>query len=101
LKPDLHVEALELCRSPPMRGRGLKPVNLAVELAGRLSPPMRGRGLKQSRLFPTAHSIRVAPHAGAWIETCYPSLVDPHGNVAPHAGAWIETPLRTISPSIS
>ena len=34
----------------------------------------------------------VAPHAGAWIETCRnavtSSMVRP---VAPHAGAWIET----------
>ena len=55
----------------------------------------------------------VAPHTGAWIETCLeytksrPSLVAPHtgawietlpgdclgidGTVAPHTGAWIET----------
>ena len=34
----------------------------------------------------------VAPHAGAWIETC-PSMIRAAApaSVAPHAGAWIET----------
>ncbi len=37
------------------------------------------------------HILRVAPHAGAWIET--PSRIRPGRwrAVAPHAGAWIET----------
>jgi hypothetical protein len=34
----------------------------------------------------------VAPHAGAWIETCGRSGAVRAGGVAPHAGAWIETP---------
>ena len=36
--------------------------------------------------------FRVAPHAGAWIETTYDSGLGPGVyRVAPHAGAWIET----------
>ena len=34
---------------------------------------------------------RVAPHAGAWIETDGVSIAILRGLVAPHAGAWIET----------
>ena len=33
----------------------------------------------------------VAPHAGAWIETCAPAWGLRSTTVAPHAGAWIET----------
>ncbi len=55
------------------------------------SRPTRARGLKPEtkRIYKKKH--KVAPHAGAWIETgeglkiCKPSWV------APHAGAWIET----------
>ena len=36
---------------------------------------------------------RVAPHAGAWIETlCALFVFECIAPVAPHAGAWIETP---------
>ncbi len=34
---------------------------------------------------------RVAPHAGAWIETLKTAQILPRSKVAPHAGAWIET----------
>ena len=37
------------------------------------------------------HWYRVAPHAGAWIETRFESFNAAVGDVAPHAGAWIET----------
>ena len=33
----------------------------------------------------------VAPHVGAWIETSYSDLFDLIKDVAPHVGAWIET----------
>ena len=33
------------------------------------SPPMRGRGLKPSTRLTVALCAVVAPHAGAWIET--------------------------------
>jgi len=35
--------------------------------------------------------VYVAPHAGAWIETCYILRQMHQRKVAPHAGAWIET----------
>ena len=34
-----------------------------------MSPPMRGRGLKREGCPGPRGSPRVAPHAGAWIET--------------------------------
>ncbi len=56
------------------------------------SPPMRGRGLKQSGERQRRKIDRVAPHAGAWIETTPFAWFRMPGDVAPHAGAWIETP---------
>ena len=41
---------------------------------------------KQVRL-----SLWVAPHAGAWIETCRDCDNSRLYTVAPHAGAWIKT----------
>ena len=83
-----------------------------------MSRPTRARGLKHGlfSLFPPA--IRVAPHAGAWIETCpqHRPLPEPPSRptrarglkhrrvarcrahvVAPHAGAWIETVMDVSS----
>ena len=64
----------------------------AMEWEGKVktSPPMRGRGLKQ-REKAGLSGVRVAPYAGAWIETG-PHLPHPWPDcVAPYAGAWIET----------
>ena len=74
---------------------------------------MRGRGLKQNWCYGEIRKNKVAPHAGAWIETMYENAMDleeesplmrgrglkqlvfgdipPAYHVAPHAGAWIET----------
>ena len=71
------------------------------------------RGLKHILVCVITNPYRVAPHAGAWIETAFPpDLWVRHGShptrvrglklldrirkpyfadVAPHAGAWIET----------
>src|SRR5690606_31950158 len=39
--------------------------------------------------------LRVAPHAGAWIETSRRGRASVRSyGVAPHAGAWIETVVR-------
>ena len=39
-------------------------------------------------------SAKVAPHAGAWIETLNGQpMITMKPKVAPHAGAWIETRL--------
>ena len=40
-------------------------------------------------------AVTVAPHAGAWIETCSTMSRSLASTVAPHAGAWIETRWAT------
>ena len=57
------------------------------------SPPVRGRGLKPKDKLADERAEKVAPRAGAWIETylIVPSLPLHRGCVAPRAGAWIET----------
>ena len=59
---------------------------------------MRGRGLKRFYVCQPGPLARVAPHAGAWIETHQADFIVGHGDVAPHAGAWIETPRVCIWP---
>ena len=54
---------------------------------------MRVRGLKQDGMIESQAIAYVAPHAGAWIETCDLLKFVRLDVVAPHAGAWIETPL--------
>jgi hypothetical protein len=48
----------------------------------------RARGLKLHRLRLLIHPVLVAPHAGAWIETC---SFSPRSRA--NRGAWIETLL--------
>ncbi len=55
------------------------------------SLPMRERGLKHPGDAATPAYLRVAPHAGAWIETIAGLIEGLLAGVAPHAGAWIET----------
>ena len=57
---------------------------------------MRVRGLKLEVSNVGKLITKVAPHAGAWIETRYKNLCDRESAVAPHAGAWIETPVRRL-----
>ena len=53
---------------------------------------MRVRGLKPRLIILNLTLLRVAPHAGAWIETYIVVLIQSYFmSVAPHAGAWIET----------
>ena len=52
---------------------------------------MRGRGLKLVFKGRLKSDAQVAPHAGAWIETCVAPASFKLPEVAPHAGAWIET----------
>jgi len=42
-------------------------------------------------VFSRRGTVPVAPHAGAWIETCIREHSTIPQIVAPHAGAWIET----------
>ncbi len=77
--------------SRPTRARGLKRQSRQVCADQVLSRPTRARGLKQPPLPPPMSSARVAPHAGAWIETYDGLKLIFDYLVAPHAGAWIET----------
>ena len=52
---------------------------------------MRERGLKQEPLHHQTRYLRVAPHAGAWVETGTAEKSGALIAVAPHAGAWVET----------
>ncbi len=78
-----------------------------------MSRPSRARGLKLAKVKPSSRPIKVAPFAGAWIETSKSYVINiiatsrpsrarglKHLNiagvsvpvdVAPFAGAWIET----------
>ena len=69
----------------------MKREHIQIPLHLRPSPPTRGRGLKLTAQNPEQVDSYVAPHAGAWIETRYPSDHHTPPHVAPHAGAWIET----------
>ena len=57
----------------------------------RRSPPVRGRGLKPLDGKHSQPSPKVAPRAGARIETTVAEALDEYDVVAPRAGARIET----------
>ena len=59
------------------------------------SPPARGRGLKPLRADRIARAYRVASRAGAWIETPPAACACRWARVASRAGAWIETICST------
>src|SRR4051794_6820037 len=69
LKPGLTWTAEAERRSPPVRGRGLKQRGGRDGATVLVSPPVRGRGLKRRNPETRDHCARVAPRAGAWIET--------------------------------
>ena len=52
-----------------MRARGLKPLLCLAKVYIDLSRPMRARGLKLQGYVVNLLKVKVAPHAGAWIET--------------------------------
>ena len=72
MKPFISVAETVLGKSPPARGRGLKPITWT--------------GWRGSF---------VAPRAGAWIETTFDAEAALDLLVAPRAGAWIETRYQT------
>ena len=57
-------------RSLLTRGRGLKLACLCLGFRQEKSPLTQGRGLKPKRSKAHQSDEKVAPHAGAWIETC-------------------------------
>jgi len=69
LKLHLRLRRLWILWSRPTRARGLK---LAYQLnvwSQNRSRPTRARGLKHLLLNVFLALLKVAPHAGAWIET--------------------------------
>ena len=85
---------IEFKLSLPMRERGLKCVELLFLLAVSQSLPMRERGLKCDVSGYVGTTLKVAPHAGAWIEMLRIACSPRWASVAPHAGAWIEIRKR-------
>ncbi len=79
--------------SPLTQGRGLKHLEYNRVWDEFESPLTQGRGLKPM-LTRSQAKAKVAPHAGAWIETAISSIGETIAVVAPHAGAWIETKLN-------
>ena len=80
-----------MLKSPPMRGRGLKPVFIHFLDYSIAVAPHAGAWIETRPLFTSQDFTYVAPHAGAWIETAKDLIFLGSFNVAPHAGAWIET----------
>jgi len=85
--------------SPPSRGRGSKQQGQAPSGSSDWSPPSRGRGSKPPHVDLVVVPHRVAPLAGAWIETGQVQRDWTPGSVAPLAGAWIETSDTTAGRS--
>ncbi len=56
--------------SRPTRARGLKLRYSINKGSHPMSRPTRARGLKLSTKLDIPVHLQVAPHAGAWIETC-------------------------------
>ena len=118
------ASAIVVRASHPTRVRGLKHDEAQRSFADFMkSHPTRVRGLKPGGGKVHVLAAAVAPHAGAWIETCMASkkatvCFSSHptrvrglklmvygssclaGGVAPHAGAWIETRYSTVATTV-
>ena len=77
--------------SHPVRVRGLKHGVAVGVVYDDVSHSVRVRGLKRSDNAALFIVHRVAPRAGAWIETKTNNPIHRPAKVAPRAGAWIET----------
>ena len=86
--------------SRPSRARGLKHLMLQPQLYSQESRPSRARGLKLQNLHHVRRNRRVAPLAGAWIETSVHGIGVGTRGVAPLAGAWIETRPAKYIPAL-
>jgi len=69
LKHVLKTESIFFNASRPARARGLKPHPELDFPLRQLSRPARARGLKHNDLGFLSSTTKVAPRAGAWIET--------------------------------
>ena len=70
LKQIFKLLMIVILKSRPMRARGLKHDMNLTFCFNDMSRPMRARGLKRFRCRPYPWRAMVAPHAGAWVETC-------------------------------
>ena len=82
---------IKIIRSHPTRVRGLKPVEYGATARNQSVAPHAGAWIETCSVIWSSHKDNVAPHAGAWIETLYKYQIYANLYVAPHAGAWIET----------
>ena len=88
-----YILISRISESHPSRVRGLKPIRAPECPIPKVSHPSRVRGLKPPPCQHPATRKRVAPLAGAWIETSLRRIMRVARCVAPLAGAWIETRL--------
>ena len=78
--------------SLPARERGLKLMEILRRIIADKVAPRAGAWI-ETRAYHKSKgwSDIVAPRAGAWIETLTASRLSTNTGVAPRAGAWIET----------
>ena len=94
LKRAVAETCLTCAASPLAQGRGLKRQRIAVCLQPLSSPLAQGRGLKLIFANAVKELIKVAPRAGAWIETWRPWRQLSVGEGSPLAqGRGLKLPL--------
>ena len=76
----------------------MKPPFAEEDRDGVASHPVRVRGLKQKVVDFVLQKHKVAPRAGAWVETEYAMDKSENPGVAPRAGAWVETSAMIDQP---
>ena len=75
--------------------RGLKQKKLNLKSLKRRVAPLAGAGIETKICLDFAVCGLVAPLAGAWIETLRSQTAQDVPQVAPLAGAWIETLIKS------
>ena len=85
---------LTLSKSHPVRVRGLKPQNASCWQNQHKVAPRAGAWIETKKSAKKDDVPKVAPRAGAWIETSAFHFICSRANVAPRAGAWIETIMK-------
>ncbi len=91
LKRSIRDTAHQINRSRPARARGLKLARPGTLLSHRASRPARARGLKLVCLAPSwLHDVS-RPARARGLKLHILILVISRSKVAPRAGAWIET----------
>ena len=91
LKQGGHYNDKKAELSHPVRVRGLKHATIFFDRLSFSSHPVRVRGLKRTQTYTYPLRGKVAPRAGAWVETQMEVPGNEDQAVAPRAGAWVET----------